>query len=413
MFVGNIPYDMSEEQLIDIFREVGTVVGFRLVFDRETGKPKGYGFCEFEDTETAASAVRNLNDKDVGGRPLRIDWADVDPMFEGKSTSMGYVEGEDLAPGRGARRPGPQQGGPGGMMGGGGGGGGPGMGMGMRGPMNNMNMNMNMNNANNKPLPPNLPQGQPLPPGVGGTDAISQTLAVLPPNQLLDILAQMKSLVSMAPDQAKTLLNGHPQLAYALFQAMLMMNVVDANILQRILSNSGALSGGGAAGGMQPPHMMQQQQPPHAPQGPMHPQPPHMQMGPGGPMGGGPGGFAPPMHHSMPPPPQQMQQGFGGPPMSGAPALPDDQRVRRYELLLEETFNLLIPTPFHFIRPSSSKFYSSHRTRSTHCHPINELASCSSRHLWAIEENIPSLSLIVLLHLHNIPKHVKGRLSRV
>lgn len=48
VFVGNIPYDMSEEQLIDVFREVGTVVGFRLVFDRDTGKPKGYGFCEFE-----------------------------------------------------------------------------------------------------------------------------------------------------------------------------------------------------------------------------------------------------------------------------------------------------------------------------------------------------------------------------
>ena len=51
VFVGNIPYDMSEEQLIEVFREVGTVVGFRLVFDRETGKAKGYGFCEFEDAD--------------------------------------------------------------------------------------------------------------------------------------------------------------------------------------------------------------------------------------------------------------------------------------------------------------------------------------------------------------------------
>lgn len=69
----------AQEQLITIFSEVGPVAGFRLVFDRDTGKPKGYGFCEFHDPETAASAVRNLNDVDVGGRSLRIDWADVDP----------------------------------------------------------------------------------------------------------------------------------------------------------------------------------------------------------------------------------------------------------------------------------------------------------------------------------------------
>jgi hypothetical protein len=59
VFVGNIPYDMTEEQLIDIFKEVGPVVSFRLMFDRDTGKARGYGFCEFADTETAASAIRN------------------------------------------------------------------------------------------------------------------------------------------------------------------------------------------------------------------------------------------------------------------------------------------------------------------------------------------------------------------
>lgn len=47
VFVGNVPYDMGEEQLIEVFKSVGQVVGFRLVFDRDTGKPRGYGFCEF------------------------------------------------------------------------------------------------------------------------------------------------------------------------------------------------------------------------------------------------------------------------------------------------------------------------------------------------------------------------------
>lgn len=40
-FIGNIPYDLTEEQIVEIFSEVGNVQNFRLVFDRETGKPKG------------------------------------------------------------------------------------------------------------------------------------------------------------------------------------------------------------------------------------------------------------------------------------------------------------------------------------------------------------------------------------
>lgn len=76
MFVGNIPYDVSEDKLKTIFSEVGTVVSFRLVTDRETGKPKGYGFCEYLDGFTAMSAMRNLNAYDINGRNLRVDFAD-------------------------------------------------------------------------------------------------------------------------------------------------------------------------------------------------------------------------------------------------------------------------------------------------------------------------------------------------
>ena len=47
-----------------------------MVFDKDTGKPKGYGFCEFFDVHTAESAVRNLNGHDLNGRSLRVDFAD-------------------------------------------------------------------------------------------------------------------------------------------------------------------------------------------------------------------------------------------------------------------------------------------------------------------------------------------------
>ena len=51
---------------------LGNVLCHRLVYDRETGKPKGYGFCEYQDVETAQSALRNLNNYDFNGRPLRV-----------------------------------------------------------------------------------------------------------------------------------------------------------------------------------------------------------------------------------------------------------------------------------------------------------------------------------------------------
>ncbi|KAF4520389.1 hypothetical protein B566_EDAN016675, partial [Ephemera danica] len=73
VFVGNIPYEATEEKLKDIFSEAGPVLSFKLVYDRETGKPKGYGFCEYKDQETALSAMRNLNGYEIGGRTLRVD----------------------------------------------------------------------------------------------------------------------------------------------------------------------------------------------------------------------------------------------------------------------------------------------------------------------------------------------------
>ncbi|KAL2130973.1 hypothetical protein VTI74DRAFT_5695 [Chaetomium olivicolor] len=75
VFVGNIPYGLTEEQIIEIFSGAGRVLNFRLVYDRETGRPKGFGFAEFPDYDSAASAVRNLNDYEIMGRKLRVDFS--------------------------------------------------------------------------------------------------------------------------------------------------------------------------------------------------------------------------------------------------------------------------------------------------------------------------------------------------
>jgi RNA recognition motif-containing protein len=82
--VGNIPYDATDAQLKKIFGEVGPVVSFRFaflgsspfslsslwnrrVFDRITGKFKGFGFCEYADAKVALSAAQNLNGREVRG----------------------------------------------------------------------------------------------------------------------------------------------------------------------------------------------------------------------------------------------------------------------------------------------------------------------------------------------------------
>jgi cleavage stimulation factor subunit 2 len=78
VFVGNIPYEATEEQIQEIFAQVGPVVSFRLVFDRETGKPKGYGFVEYRDSQTALSAMRNLNGYEINARALRVYFAEME-----------------------------------------------------------------------------------------------------------------------------------------------------------------------------------------------------------------------------------------------------------------------------------------------------------------------------------------------
>ena len=51
-------------------------IWFLCQFDRDTGKPKGYGFCEYKDEETALSARRNLQGYEINGRQLRVDFAE-------------------------------------------------------------------------------------------------------------------------------------------------------------------------------------------------------------------------------------------------------------------------------------------------------------------------------------------------
>ncbi|XP_069069319.1 cleavage stimulation factor subunit 2 isoform X3 [Pleurodeles waltl] len=174
VFVGNIPYEATEEQLKDIFSEVGPVVSFRLVYDRETGKPKGYGFCEYQDQETALSAMRNLNGREFSGRALRVDNAASEKNKEElKSLGTGTPIMES-------------------------------------------------------------PYGEPVSPEEA-PESISRAVASLPPEQMFELMKQMKLCVQNSPQEARNMLLQNPQLAYALLQAQVVMRIVDPEIAVKIL----------------------------------------------------------------------------------------------------------------------------------------------------------------------------------
>lgn len=75
LYVGNLSYDLSEAQLRQAFEEYGDVVSARLINDRETGRPRGFGFVEMSDEGEANNAIDALNGHEIGGRRLVVNKA--------------------------------------------------------------------------------------------------------------------------------------------------------------------------------------------------------------------------------------------------------------------------------------------------------------------------------------------------
>ncbi|KAK9417068.1 putative RRM domain-containing protein [Seiridium unicorne] len=303
VFVGNIPYGessqnqlridqlpltqrpgLSEEQITDIFSTCGQVLNFRLVYDRETGRPKGFGFAEYPDADSAASAVRNLNDYEVMNRKLRVDYSTEGRVGE-EDDKSGPNNGNNAAP------------------------------YGQH--SNGVSAAPQMMPAGS--LPP-LPPGKELPPGVGFHDAISRTLHTLPPAQLLDILSQMKTLATTDPARATELLTAAPQLSYAIFQALLLMGLVSPEAIHSVIDASG------------PPPV--QAPPAGYPQAPM----PAMPGFPGVPTG------TPPVAAPFAPPPvaQPSPATYGAAPAAApAPAQDSDQLLKMVMELPQATIDQL------------------------------------------------------------------------
>lgn len=74
LYVGNFPYSVTEDQLREIFSQYGEISELAMIMDRDTGRPKGFGFITFA-TQEAAERALEQNGNDLDGRPLKVNVA--------------------------------------------------------------------------------------------------------------------------------------------------------------------------------------------------------------------------------------------------------------------------------------------------------------------------------------------------
>ena len=75
MFVGNLPFEVTEQELRDLFTSHGPVKEVTMVMDRETSRPRGFAFVSMETVEGMEAAIQELDGKDFNGRSLKVDEA--------------------------------------------------------------------------------------------------------------------------------------------------------------------------------------------------------------------------------------------------------------------------------------------------------------------------------------------------
>ena len=103
IFVGNLSYRTTEDQLADLFSQVGEVVSATLVTDRDTGRSRGFAFVEM-DRDNAARAIEQFNGYELDGRAINVNEARPRPERTGGGGGGGYGGGAGGGGGRGQRR---------------------------------------------------------------------------------------------------------------------------------------------------------------------------------------------------------------------------------------------------------------------------------------------------------------------
>mmetsp|Transcript_24568 Transcript_24568/g.28081 ORF Transcript_24568/g.28081 Transcript_24568/m.28081 type:complete len:372 (-) Transcript_24568:76-1191(-) len=171
IFVGNLAFNTTEEQLHQTFSDIGRVIKVRMVTDVETGKPRGFAFVEFEDPQAALSAIRNMNEYELNGRRLRVNFSN--------SSHLEALAGK--------------------------------LGMDLSQHQTQRSSTSSTNVTNNSSA---------------GTNAVADSLKSMSKGEMYDIVAKMKEIADRDPDEARRLLAGHPQLPEAMLFIMSKLDMV-------------------------------------------------------------------------------------------------------------------------------------------------------------------------------------------
>jgi RNA recognition motif-containing protein len=92
IYVGNLPFTATDAEIRTLFSQHGTVESISIPTDRETGRPRGFGFVEMNQSD-ASRAIQNLNGKEMGGRALRVNEAQDKPRTGGGGGGGGRAGG--------------------------------------------------------------------------------------------------------------------------------------------------------------------------------------------------------------------------------------------------------------------------------------------------------------------------------
>jgi cold-inducible RNA-binding protein len=83
LFVGNLPFSVTEAQLAEVFSQAGTVNSANIATDRATGRARGFGFVEMSNQQEAESAIRDLDGHSLGGRQISVRISEPKPRTGG------------------------------------------------------------------------------------------------------------------------------------------------------------------------------------------------------------------------------------------------------------------------------------------------------------------------------------------
>lgn len=75
LFVGSLPWSVTDDQLNELFAQVGTVESAKVIIDRDTNRSKGFGFVEMSSPEEAQAAIDQINGKEIDGRTITVNEA--------------------------------------------------------------------------------------------------------------------------------------------------------------------------------------------------------------------------------------------------------------------------------------------------------------------------------------------------